>query len=254
MDPGLALLGLGVGFVVGMTGFGGGALMTPLLVLLFRLDPLAAVGTDLVAALGMKPVGAAVHMRRGTVHANLVLWLSAGAVPAALAGVLLLRVIGPGRADDLLREMLGVALLASAVAMLVRPLLEHASPQPFASRRIRPVIPIALGAVGGFLVGITSVGSGSVMIVMLLVAYPGLRTTELVGTDLALSVPLLATAAAGHLLFGDVRLAMAGSLLVGALPGVYAGARLSSRAPDAVLRPVLFVMLLSTGAKLVNLV
>ena len=119
---------------------------------------------------------------------------------------------------------------------------------------VRPLTTVALGVVGGFVVGLTSVGSGSVMMVLLLVVYPALRPAQLVGTDLALSVPLLGAAAAGHLLFGDVRLAVAGALLVGAMPGVYAGALLSSRAPDAVVRPALIVVLFSTGLKLVNVI
>ena len=244
-----------------MTGFGGGALMTTLLVLVFKLEPLTAVGTDLVAALGMKPIGAAVHLRRGTVHREIVLWLAVGSVPAALAGVLLLRVLDPGQAEGFLRQALGLALLASAASMLLRPRIarlrgERSRVEQGDRERIpvRRLTTIALGVVGGFVVGLTSVGSGSVLMVLLLLVYPALRPAQLVGTDLALSVPLLGAAAAGHLLFGDVRLAVAGALLVGALPGVYVGALLSSRAPDAVVRPALIVVLFSTGLKLVNII
>lgn len=253
LDPLIALAGLVVGFTVGLTGMGGGALMTPIMVLFFGINPLTAVSSDLVVSLIMKPVGGAVHMRRGTVRKDIALWLCVGSVPAAFLGVLLLRLIGPEHIDETLKRALGVALLASGGSILLRRWIDKRraegwDPGPALLRR-GPTI--AVGVAGGLIVGLTSVGSGSLIIVMLLFLYPGLRSRELVGTDLIQAIPLVASAAFGHLLFGDVRLGLTASLLVGAIPGVYVGARLSSRAPDNVVRPTLFAVLVASGAKLV---
>jgi uncharacterized membrane protein YfcA len=228
IDPYVAAAGLLVGFTVGLTGMGGGALMTPLLVLLFKVQPLAAVSSDLVAAVVMKPVGGGVHLRRGTVNFALVRWLMVGSVPAAFVGVLVLRQLGdvPGAAP-------GGALAAGSF-------------QP------RPLPTVLVGVVGGLVVGMTSVGSGSLIIVMLMLLYPMLRSSELVGTDLVQAIPLVASAAFGHILFGDFKLDLTASLLCGSVPGVYLGARLSSRANDAVIRPALAVVLVASGLKLLG--
>lgn len=229
VDPWVAVAGAIVGFVVGLTGMGGGALMTPILVLLFRVDPLAAGSSDLVASFVMKPVGGSVHLRRGTVNRSLVGWLVAGSVPCAFLGVLVLKALGDGQAvEDRLELLLGVALLVASASMVAKAVL--------AARRlragkdvhgggtdaitVRPVPTLLVGAVGGLIVGMTSVGSGSLIIIMLLLLYPTLRASELVGTDLVQAVPLVGSAALGHLLFGDFELALTTSLLVGALPGV----------------------------------
>ena len=265
IDLYVAAAGLLVGFTVGLTGMGGGALMTPLLVLLFKVQPLAAVSSDLVAAMIMKPVGGGVHLRRGTVNFALVRWLMVGSVPAAFAGVLVLRGLGDGAVVQArIKQALGVALLLAASSIAAKALLQtrrarraargRAGVAPAAARpfRLRPVPTVLIGVVGGLVVGMTSVGSGSLMIVMLLVLYPMLRSSELVGTDLVQAIPLVASAAAGHLLFGDFQLELTASLLVGSLPGVYLGARLSSRANDAVIRPALALVLVASGLKLLG--
>jgi uncharacterized membrane protein YfcA len=253
-DPLIALAGLVVGFTVGLTGMGGGALMTPIMVLLFHVNALAAVSSDLVVSLVMKPVGGAVHAKRGTVRKDIALWLCVGSVPAAFTGVLLLRAFGAHNIDPLLKRALGLALLASAGSIVLRRVIdtrrEHGWTPPPAVLRKAPTI--AIGALGGLVVGLTSVGSGSLIIVMLLFLYPGLRSTELVGTDLIQAIPLVGAAALGHLLFGDVRLGLTTSLVVGSVPGVYLGARLSSRAPEKVVRPSLFAVLVASGLKLVT--
>jgi len=254
LDPGVSLAGLLVGVVVGLTGMGGGALLTPIMVLLFGVEPLTAVSNDLVAGLVMKPVGGGVHLRRGTVDLGIVKWLVAGSVPAAFAGVLLLRALGEGQAtQDALKVMLGIALLVASAAMIAKTWLGRArrcgeadSGEP----AVRPTVTVAIGVVGGLLVGLTSVGSGPLIIVMLMAAYPMLRSSSLVGTDLVQAVPLVASAALGHVLFGDFRLGPTTSLLIGALPGVYFGARWSSRAPDAAVRPLLIVVLVVSALKL----
>jgi uncharacterized membrane protein YfcA len=262
IDLYVALAGLLVGLTVGLTGMGGGALMTPLLVLLFKVQPLAAVSSDLVAAMIMKPVGGGVHLRRGTVNFALVRWLMVGSVPAAFAGVLVLRHLGDGAAVQArIKQRLGVALLLAASSIAAKALLqtqraalgmaggESAAARPF---QLRPLPTMLIGVFGGLVVGMTSVGSGSLMIVLLLVLYPMLRSSELVGTDLVQAIPLVASAAFGHLLFGDFQLGLTASLLVGSIPGVFLGARLSSRASDAVIRPALALVLVTSGLKLLG--
>jgi uncharacterized membrane protein YfcA len=270
IDPYVALAGLIVGFTVGLTGMGGGALMTPLLVLLFKVQPLAAISSDLVAAVVMKPVGGGVHLRRGTVNLALVRWLMLGSVPAAFVGVLVLRQLGDGEVvQGRIKLALGWALLLAASSIAARALLQwrttrraaHATGAGAASVRraerrpfrVRPLSTILIGVVGGLVVGMTSVGSGSLMIVLLLLAYPMLSSRELVGTDLVQAIPLVASAALGHLLFGDFKLALTASLLLGSVPGAYLGARVSSRAKDVLIRPALTLLLLASGLKLLNL-
>jgi uncharacterized protein len=299
-DLAVAVAGLLVGFTVGLTGMGGGALMTPVLVLLFKVEPLAAVSSDLVASFIMKPVGGGVHLRRGTVNLPLVKWLMVGSVPAAFAGVLVLRRLGEGAVvQTRVREALGTALLAAACSIAAKAVLQsraarrarrpaaatadppapagptpapappvptraplppvptgtvQAAPVPARrSFRARPLATVLVGAAGGLVVGMTSVGSGSLMIVMLMLLYPALSSSELVGTDLVQAIPLVGSAALGHLLFGDFKLDLTASLLVGCLPGVYLGARVSSRARDAVIRPALAIILLASGLKLLDL-
>jgi uncharacterized membrane protein YfcA len=253
----LALGGLGVGFVVGLTGMGGGALMTPLLVLVFGVPPLAAVSSDLVASLVMKPFGATVHVRRGTVNFGLVRWLCIGSVPCAFAGVVVLKQLGGENVADDIKVLLGVALLLAATSMVVRQVIQQRRgvvPIEGAQHqiRIRPVPTILIGVIGGFIVGMTSVGSGSLMIVMLLLLYPSISAGQLVGTDLVQAIPLVGAAALGHILFGDFELGLTSSLLVGAIPGVYFGARISSRAPDGIIRPILVAVLLLSAIKLLG--
>ena len=263
-DLAIAMAGLLVGFTVGLTGMGGGALMTPILVLLFKVQPLAAVSSDLVASFVMKPVGGGVHLRRGTVNFALVRWLMVGSVPAAFAGVLVLRRLGEGaEVQARVEEALGVALVAAATSIAAKALLQlraarrgATTPGPSPARpafRGRPVVTVLVGAAGGLVVGMTSVGSGSLMIVTLMLLYPALTSSELVGTDLVQAIPLVGSAALGHLLFGDFRLDLTASLLVGSLPGVYLGARVSSRARESVIRPALAVILLASGLKLLGL-
>lgn len=257
MDPLVTVSGLIVGFVVGLTGMGGGALMTPILVLLFGIEPLAAVSSDLVASMVMKPIGGAVHWRRGTVHRGLVKWLIVGSIPSAFLGVMLLRRVGSGPAlQHTVKVALGVALLVVCTGLLIRPLLfrrkrsDEGGVQPLVVRRVATLL---IGVTGGLVVGLTSVGSGSLMTIMLLLLYPRLTMSQLVGTDLVQAVPLVASAAIGHLLFGDFQVGITASILIGSIPGVFVGARFSSRAPDYVVRPALVIVLLVSGLKLAGL-
>jgi uncharacterized membrane protein YfcA len=254
IDPSVAVAGLIVGFTVGLTGMGGGALMTPILVLLFRVQPLAAVSSDLVASFFMKPVGSAVHLRRGTVNRDLVKWLVVGSVPCAFGGVFLLRALGAGpHVQNEIKIALGAALVLACGSIVAKALLQlRASNGNSKTFVVRPAATVAIGALGGLIVGMTSVGSGSLIIVMLLVLYPSLTAKELVGTDLLQAVPLVGAASLGHVLFGDFKLGLTASLLIGSIPGVYIGARVSSRAPDHVIRPALVVVLLASALKLFN--
>lgn len=262
----LALASFGIGIVVGLTGMGGGALMTPVLVLFFNVPPLTAVSSDLVASAVMKPVGSVVHLRRGTVHLGLVKWLCLGSIPGAFSGVLIARSLGHGQqVQDLIRNALGVALLVAAAGLIARAyirLLEHArrrdgraAPLPEGPPSVNPrVVPtVILGALGGIVVGFTSVGSGSLIIIALMALYPRITANELVGTDLVQAVPLVASAAVGHVLFGDFHMDLTTSLLVGCIPGVWIGAHLSSRAPGGLVRRALAFVLLASALKLLNL-
>jgi len=255
MDPIVALAGLLVGFVVGLTGMGGGALMTPILVLLFKIEPLAAVSSDIVASMIMKPIGGGVHFKRGSVNKELVKWLVMGSIPSAFLGVVLLKHFGQGpELQHLVKTALGAALLVVAAGLVIRPLLTR-SRKPGDSMmplQVKKVPTLLIGIAGGLIVGLTSVGSGSLMIILLLMLYPSFKLSELVGTDLVQAVPLVASAALGHILFGDFKLALTASILVGAIPGVFMGAQLSSRAPDYVIRPALIVVLLASASKLLG--
>ena len=265
LDPLLTIASFGIGIVVGLTGMGGGALMTPVLVLFFQVPPLTAVSSDLVASAVMKPVGSFVHLRRGTVHLGLVKWLCIGSIPGAFSGVLIARALGRGQeVQDVIRIALGVALLLAAIGLTVRAylrLLEHARrrdgrapplPQGRPSVTLRVAPTVVLGLIGGVVVGMTSVGSGSLIIIALMALYPTLKASELVGTDLVQAVPLVASAAVGHLLFGDFHLDLTTSLLLGCIPGVWIGAHLSSRAPGGLVRRALAFVLLASALKLFN--
>ncbi len=257
MDPYLILGAAVVGLLVGMTGAGGGALMTPMLIVLFGVKPIAAISSDLVASVVMRPIGAAVHMRAHTVNFGLVKWMALGAVPAAFAGTYILHLLGNGHnASSRVELALGVALLLGAGAMGLRYVLDRRRGGERTLRvhevAVRPPITVAIGVVGGLVVGLTSVGSGSLMIVLLLFAYPMIGANQLVGTDLTQAVPLTLAAAAGALLFGHVEFGVTGSLIIGSVPGVLVGSMLSSTVPDRYLRPVIGLVIFASGLKYVG--
>ncbi|MDQ6721863.1 MAG: sulfite exporter TauE/SafE family protein [Candidatus Dormibacteraeota bacterium] len=262
VDFTLAAAGLFVGFLVGLTGMGGGALMTPILILVFRVHPLAAVSSDLVASFFMKPIGAFVHFRRGTVHLKMVGWLMVGSIPSAFAGVFVLRLLGQGsNVQSITQIALGVALLLATATMIFKALLnlrqrargEHLAPAVSPTDvPVKPIPTILVGVAGGLIVGMTSVGSGSLVIACLLLLYPRLRANQLVGTDLLQAIPLVGAAALSHLFFGDFKLSLTTSLLIGAIPGVYIGARASAQAPARLVRRALAFVLLASGLKLVQ--
>ncbi len=266
LDVGLVVAGIIVGFVVGLTGMGGGALMTPILILFFGIDPLTAVSSDLVVSLFMKPVGAAVHLRRGTVNLTLVKWLVIGSVPAAITGVLIITSIGDSETvAEIIKLALGVSLLLSVATMIGKATVSLR--QYYRDRAagivgetgnsvfgitVKPIPTLLIGAIGGVVVGMTSVGSGSLIIVGLLLLYPSLRAGGLVGTDLVQAVPLVGAAALTYIILGEFQGATTIALLIGALPGVYLGARVSSRGQAGIIRRALVLVLFASGLKLVG--
>jgi uncharacterized protein len=254
IDPYIVLGSATVGLLVGMTGAGGGALMTPMLILLFSVKPSSAISSDLVAAVLMRPVGAAVHFRKGTVHRGLVRWLVLGSVPMAFLGAYLLHVVGSAKSTQTNVEMiLGVALLAGAAAMVLRYYLDSRAGQARLAHVheiiAKPLPTLVVGMVGGVIVGMTSVGSGSLIIVLLLFLYPAISAKQLVGTDLSQAVPLTAAAATGALIFGHVDFGVTTSLILGSVPAVLVGSVLSSSAPDRYIRPVITFVIFASGLK-----
>jgi len=264
IDWAIALASVLVGFTVGLTGMGGGALMTPILLIFFGITPTTAVSSDLIAAMVMKPVGGGVHIRRRTVQWDLVRWLCVGSIPAAFGGVLILNATGDSaQVQHTTKVFLGVTLAVAAAAMVYRAWLQGRRSAlaraglrdtlgPGTSLAVRIPLTILIGLVGGMLVGLTSVGSGSIVIVCLMLTYPELRGAQLVGTDLVQAIPLVSSAAIAHILVGDFQLSLTASILIGAVPAVYGGARLSSKAPDGVIRPALVVVLLASALKLLD--
>jgi uncharacterized membrane protein YfcA len=240
-----------------MTGAGGGALMTPMLILLFGVQPAAAISSDLVAAVLMRPIGAAVHLRRGTVNLRLVGWMVLGSVPLAFLGSYILHLMGDAKsAQHNIQLALGVALLVGATAMVLRYVLDRrsgASRTGFVHDVVpRPLPTVAIGMIGGIVVGMTSVGSGSLMIIMLLFIYPLIGANQLVGTDLTQAVPLTMAAALGALAFGHVQFGVTVSLILGSVPAVLVGSLLSSSAPDRYVRPVITFVIAASGLKYVG--
>jgi len=257
VDPYIVLGSAVVGFLVGMTGAGGGALMTPMLILLFGIKPSTAISSDLVAAVLMRPVGAAVHLRRGTVNLKLVGAMVAGSVPMAFLGAYLLHLMGSSSAaEKRVQTALGLALLVGAAAMLLRFVLDRRSGESrsgvISQVPLRLVPTLVIGMVGGLIVGFTSVGSGSLMIVLLLFVYPTIGANQLVGTDLTQALPLTAAAALGALAFGHVEISVTTSLILGSVPAVLVGSFLSSRAQDRYLRPVITFVIFASGLKYVG--
>jgi uncharacterized membrane protein YfcA len=228
---------------MGLTGAGGGALMTPLL-LLFGLHPASAISSDLVATLAMRPLGVLVHARRHHVDWSIVRHLSLGSVPGALVGTW---AMGRSHDDHGLVLALGAGLVASALAMVARTLLSPRRHVTRLSHSLRSATTVLLGFLGGSLVGATSIGAGSVMLVVLVLIHPSLTGADLVGTDLAQAVPLGMAAALGAIVFGHVAATMTLSVVIGGVPGTLAGSLVSSRLPPLLLRPIVVAAVAMAG-------
>lgn len=256
MDPKLSLAGLFVGLLVGMTGMGGGSLMTPMLVFLFGFKPTVAIGTDIVHGAIFKTFGAARHRQLGTVHARLTLWMLAGSAPFSLLGVGLSTWLKHRYGDgfeDAAGVILGAALIAGGLGFAIKTFVtgREKTDAPFLLARSDRRIALVLGASGGFIVGLTSVGSGTFFGLVMLLVFP-LTASKVVGTDIFHAASLLWVAGAGHLVAGNVDLAATGSLLVGSIPGVLLGSNVSVKLPDRALRLGLATTLTLAGLKLVE--
>jgi uncharacterized membrane protein YfcA len=238
-----------VGILVGTTGMGGGSLMTPLLILVFGIQPVVAVGSDLAYAAITKTAGGLLHFRRGTVQTGLAWWLAAGSCPGAVAGVVLLDRLG---LDDVLIPLIAGALLLTGALVLYRALMRTSRERPEVPMEPRhKVAAVALGASVGFLLGLTSAGSGTLIAVGLIVGFR-LSPRTVVGTDVFHAAILLWVAALAHLFSGNVDLGLTATILIGSLPGVWLGTHLSGRLPERGLRPALGVVLLASGLALLT--
>ena len=252
-----ALTGLLIGSIVGLTGMGGGSLMTPILVIVFGFQPTYAVGTDIVHGAIFKSFGAVRHRRLGTVHARLTLWMFAGSGPLSLVGVAMASWITRQYGDQAQRieaYLVGAALVAGGLGFLAKSFIKRGvqpSDAPFILSRRDKIIAVAIGAVFGFAVGLTSVGSGTFFGLVMVLVYP-LTMSKIVGTDIFHAAALLWVAGVGHLIGGNVDLHATAWLLVGSIPGVLITSRFTVRAPDILLRVSLGTILLLSGLKLLN--
>ncbi|HKF83285.1 MAG TPA: sulfite exporter TauE/SafE family protein [Solirubrobacterales bacterium] len=253
MDPAIVLFGLGIGVLVGMTGMGGGSLMTPLLILIFGISPTTAIGTDIFYAAVTKTVGGWRHLRMKTVNMDLVKWLAIGSVPSAVGGVILVSwlqtKVGEARLEELVYAVLGGTLLMVGVitltrALILRNLIDERD--RFEVERRHKVAAIVIGATTGFVIGITSAGSGTVIAILLIAVYR-LSPKKVVGTDVFHAAILLWAAGIAHWVGGNVDFVLAANILLGSIPGVVIGASLSDKAPQGFLRTALGLVLIGSG-------
>jgi uncharacterized membrane protein YfcA len=258
VDPAIVAFGLGVGVLVGMTGIGGGSLMTPLLILVFGIKPITAVGTDLAYGAVTKTVGGWRHLRQGTVDMSLSMWMAVGSVPAAVGGVYVLELLERtygDEFDELLIVVLAITLLFTGVMTLTRALflkaLHDKERQSIEMTTRNKVNAIVLGALVGFVLGVTSAGSGALIAVGLILLFR-LIPSRVVGTDIFHAAILLWAAAAAHLVAGNVDFPLAGNILIGSIPGVWIGSNLTLRVGNSVLRTTLALVLIGAGLALLS--
>ncbi len=259
MEWAYIISGFAVGALVGLTGVGGGSLMTPLLIFAFNVPPIIAVGTDLLFAAITKTGGILSHNRRGTICWNIVGWLSVGSLPTAILTVYILdtvRATAPDfQIDTLVNTSLGAALMLTALALYLKNTIQNTG-QSIKKllpnwKQWRTPVTILAGVLLGVLVPITSIGAGAFGAAILLFLYPSLPTMRIVGTDLAHAVPLTAVAGLGHMQMGTVDFTLLGYLLIGSLPGIYVGSHISTIIPERIMRPILATMLLLIGLRFV---
>ncbi len=256
MDPAIIFFGLGIGLLVGMTGMGGASLMTPLLILIFGISPVTAIGTDIFYAAVTKTVGGYQHLKLRTVHRGIAFWLAVGSVPSALVGVYVIELLQRSYGEDLdklVLGMLGGALLVVGVATLLRSIFfKDVIAERYAVHLYRRHIIAAVitGVTTGFVIGLTSAGSGT-LIAIALIAIFRLTPQRVVGTDIFHAAVLLWAAGIAHWIGGNVDFVLAGNILIGSVPGVLLGGMLAVRAPQALLRRALAFVLLASGTMLV---
>jgi uncharacterized protein len=253
VDPAIIFFGLGIGVLVGMTGMGGGSLMTPLLILVFGIQPTTAIGTDIFYSAVTKTVGGWRHLRMKTVNMELVKWLALGSVPAAVGGVAIVSLIqdqiGEDRLDSLVYAVLGGTLLMVGIITLTRALILRNlvdERDRFEVERRHKIAAVVIGATTGFVIGVTSAGSGTVIAILLIAVYR-LAPRKVVGTDVFHAAVLLWAAGLAHWIGGNVDFVLAGNILLGSVPGVIIGAALSGKAPQGFIRTALGVVLVGSG-------
>jgi len=275
VDYRISIVGLFIGFLVGLTGMGGGSLLAPIMILVFRIPPVWAVGTDIAYSTVTKALGSVVHIRQKNVNFKVALWLACGSVPATFLSVSLVQYIRKHYGtvvNGIILHTLGFTLLLVAVLLVLKPLIMHRLDQKRIETQkqaaskcemdltkrsnhwekwYRPLVTALVGAFVGFLVGLTSVGSGTLIIVSMAFLFPRLTAKELVGTDIFQAFMLLAAGAIAYLSAGTINWPIVGMLLIGSLPGVFLGSKLSKFIPDRYLRPVLATVLAISGWKLI---
>ncbi len=253
MDPAIVIFGFGIGAMVGMTGMGGGTLMTPLLILLFGIKPVTAIGTDIFYAAVTKTVGGWRHLKMGTVNKPLAYWMAAGSVPAAVIGVWAISIlqsrIGEEKLDSIVYALLGgtllmVGFITLARALILSKLVEERD--DFVLQRRHKIAAVTIGATTGFVIGITSAGSGTVIAILLISVFR-LTPVKVVGTDVFHAAILLWAAGIAHWVGGNVDFVLAGNILIGSIPGVIVGSHYAARAPTGFLRTALGVVLIASG-------
>jgi len=271
-----SLVGLLIGFLIGLTGMGGGSLLAPILILVFKVPPVWAVGTDVTYSTVTKALGSIVHIRQKNVNFKIALWLACGSVPATLLSVTLVQYIRKhygSQVNGIVLHAIGFTLILVAILLVAKPFImrrldrrrieeqkqaalegkpveQTNAPTPW-EKRYRPLVTALVGAFVGFLVGLTSVGSGTLIIVSLAFLFPRLTAKELVGTDIFQAFMLLAAGAIAYIAGGTVNWPIVGLLLIGSLPGVVIGSRVSKYIPDPFMRPILAVVLVISGWKLI---
>ncbi len=258
MDFAFIFAGFLVGFIIGLTGVGGGSLMTPILMLCFSIKPIIAVGTDLLYAAITKSGGVFVHNKHSNIEWKIVFLMSLGSIPATLVSILILKHLGTTGIDyeRLVTTMLSIALILTSLVLLFKGKLQALSRNENLDsvralhHRLRKPMTIAAGALIGTLVAFSSVGAGALGAAILFFLYPRMRAIAIVGTDLAHAVPITAIAGLGHVHLGNVDFILLGNLLVGSLPGIYLGSHIGTQLPEKVIRPLLAGMLLMIGLRL----
>lgn len=257
MDIAYTIIGFLVGFVVGLTGVGGGSLMTPILVLGFSISPAIAVGTDLLYASVTKSTGIFVHHAKKTINWDIVKLLSAGSIPSVCLSIFILKnMLASGiNYEYVITNTLSIALILTSLVLLFKGQIQKLSQKEQLSKikklhkKLRKPLTIFSGALIGFLVTLSSVGAGALGAAILLFLYPRMRTISVVGTDLAHAVPITAIAGLGHAHLGTVDYTLLGSLLIGSIPGIYLGSNLGVHLPEKIMRPVLASLLLMIGIR-----
>lgn len=253
MEYGYIIAGLVVGFLVGLTGVGGGSLMTPILLLIFHIKPAVAVGTDLLFASVTKSVGIFAHGKMGNIDWHMVRLLAFGSIPASIATILFLRTIDVDSSDAIstIKFWLGVALIITSVAVLLRNKLMQlvAKGRWLPEQYVKPST-VLLGAILGSLVTLTSVGAGALGVTALIMLYPREKITTIIGSDIAHAVPLTLVAGLGHATLGTINYGLLGTLLLGSIPGIYLGSHMSSKVAEHWVRIALAAILIYVGLKL----